>query len=83
MKHNQKRLELIFSKLNTLTSSGVIRHVTVVVHVIGSSVTTVMTMFMLVVFLVAVGVVVGDFRLGDDLVCGGLVFAMTLESHQG
>lgn len=83
MKHNQETSRT--NRLNTqyLASSGVIRHVTVVVHVIGSSVTTVMTMFMLVVFLVAVGVVVGDFRLGDDLVCGGLVFAMTLESHQG
>lgn len=67
-----------------LTSSSIIRHIAVItIRVIRPSISAMMTMFMLVVFLMRMGMMMGYLWLGDDFVCRRLVFAMTFESYQG
>lgn len=78
-KINAKR-KYKFSQI-CLTAGSIIRHIAIIV--VRSSITSVMAVFMFVMFFVAVRVMMGDLWLGDNLVRSGLVLAVTLESYEG
>lgn len=62
-------------------TSSFIRHITIVV--VSPPVSPMVTMIVFMVFFVAVGVVMGYFWFGDDLVGCRFMFTMALKTHEG